>query len=96
MHSRGFTLVEMLVVMTISAILIAAAVPAFSMDDRAQSHFRCDQSASFASRVRAHGSFAAATTVSICRTPGCKPAVRPCAAARPAPGPTVTTGRPAG
>ena len=29
MHSRGFTLVEMLVVMTISAILIAAAVPAF-------------------------------------------------------------------
>lgn len=29
MHSRGFTLVEMLVVITISAILIAAAVPAF-------------------------------------------------------------------
>jgi len=29
MHSRGFTLVELLVVMTISAILIAAAVPAF-------------------------------------------------------------------
>ena len=29
MHSRGFTLVEMLVVMTISAILIAAGVPAF-------------------------------------------------------------------
>ena len=29
MHSRGFTLVEMLVVMTISAILIAAAVPSF-------------------------------------------------------------------
>ena len=29
MRSRGFTLVEMLVVMTISAILIAAAVPAF-------------------------------------------------------------------
>lgn len=29
MHSRGFTLVELLVVMTISAILVAAAVPAF-------------------------------------------------------------------
>jgi type IV fimbrial biogenesis protein FimT len=29
MRSRGFTLVELLVVMTISAILIAAAVPAF-------------------------------------------------------------------
>ena len=29
MDSRGFTLVEMLVVLTISAILIAAAVPAF-------------------------------------------------------------------
>lgn len=29
MHSRGFTLVEMLVVVTISAILVAAAVPAF-------------------------------------------------------------------
>jgi type IV fimbrial biogenesis protein FimT len=29
MQSRGFTLVEMLVVMTIGAILIAAAVPAF-------------------------------------------------------------------
>lgn len=29
MHSRGFTLVEMLVVMTISAILIAVAVPSF-------------------------------------------------------------------
>ena len=29
MRSRGFTLVEMLVVMTISAILVAAAVPAF-------------------------------------------------------------------
>ncbi|MBC8089503.1 MAG: GspH/FimT family pseudopilin [Phycisphaerae bacterium] len=29
MHSRGFTLVELLVVMTISAILIAAAVPSF-------------------------------------------------------------------
>ncbi len=29
MHSRGFTLVEVLVVMTISAILIAAAVPSF-------------------------------------------------------------------
>ncbi len=29
MRSRGFTLVEMLVVMTISAILIAAAVPSF-------------------------------------------------------------------
>lgn len=29
MHSRGFTLIEALVVMTISAILIAAAVPAF-------------------------------------------------------------------
>jgi prepilin-type N-terminal cleavage/methylation domain-containing protein len=29
MHSRGFTLVEMLVVMTISAILVAVAVPSF-------------------------------------------------------------------
>ena len=29
MHSRGFTLVELLVVMAISAILIAAAVPSF-------------------------------------------------------------------
>ena len=29
MRSRGFTLVEMLVVMAISAILIAAAVPSF-------------------------------------------------------------------
>ncbi len=29
MHSRGFTLVEVLVVITISAILVAAAVPAF-------------------------------------------------------------------
>ena len=29
MHSRGFTLVEMLVVMTISAILVAIAVPSF-------------------------------------------------------------------
>jgi prepilin-type N-terminal cleavage/methylation domain-containing protein len=29
MHPRGFTLVELLVVMTISAILIAAAVPSF-------------------------------------------------------------------
>jgi prepilin-type N-terminal cleavage/methylation domain-containing protein len=29
MHSRGFTFVEMLVVMTISAILIAVAVPSF-------------------------------------------------------------------
>ena len=29
MRSRGFHLVELLVVMTISAILIAAAVPAF-------------------------------------------------------------------
>ncbi|MEP6609179.1 MAG: GspH/FimT family pseudopilin, partial [Burkholderiaceae bacterium] len=29
MHSRGFTLVELLVVMTISAILVAVAVPSF-------------------------------------------------------------------
>jgi len=29
MHSRGFTLIEMLVVMTIGAILIAAAIPSF-------------------------------------------------------------------
>lgn len=29
MHSRGFTLVEMLVVLTISAILVALAVPSF-------------------------------------------------------------------
>ena len=30
MPSRGFTLIEMLVVITISAILIAAAVPSFT------------------------------------------------------------------
>jgi type IV fimbrial biogenesis protein FimT len=29
MHSRGFTLIELIVVMTISAILVAAAIPSF-------------------------------------------------------------------
>ncbi len=66
MHSRGFTLVEMLVVMTISAILIAAAVPCVSVDDRAQSHFGCDQSAScHISSTRAWKRRDAATPLSI-------------------------------
>lgn len=30
MHSRGFTMIELLVVLTISAILVAAAVPSFT------------------------------------------------------------------
>ena len=29
MHERGFTMVEVLVVMTISAILLAMAIPSF-------------------------------------------------------------------
>ena len=65
MHSRGFTLVELLVVMTISAILIAAAVPHFNGRSRAIafqmrpiSFFRISSTRAWSSR-RNYGRFAA-------------------------------------
>lgn len=68
MHSRGFTLVEMLVVIAISAILIAAAVPSF------QSLIASSRASSASGNLRSSLEFARSEAirrnqnVTVCRT----------------------------
>lgn len=68
MRSRGFTLIELVVVLTISAILVAAAVPSFIwlMSTTRVSNAANNLSAAF-ERARSE-SVRRGTVVSICRT----------------------------
>ena len=70
MHSRGFTLVEMLAVMTISAILVALALPSFQGSIRSQqqissaSEFSAGSRSTWRVRRRSGGN----VTVTVCRS----------------------------